>query len=103
MEKNKINREQRKSLTGSPGQPWQLTGPELVVQAKFGQYLQDAKYPRLLSQTEEAVEWEQVSSKEQVLPMPDLNFKIKKKYSQLRIYFQLLTLLAFLFSAERDL
>jgi hypothetical protein len=26
----------------------------------------------LISQTEKAVEWEQVSPKEQVLPMPDL-------------------------------
>jgi hypothetical protein len=42
------------------------------VQAKFGQYLQNAKEPRSISQTEKAVEWEQVSSKEQVLPMPDL-------------------------------
>ncbi len=42
------------------------------MQAKFGQYLQNAKDPRLISQTEKAVEWEQVSSKEQVLPMPDL-------------------------------
>jgi hypothetical protein len=55
-----INHEQRKSLTGSPGQPWQITGPGLAVQAKFGQYLQDTKNPRSKSQTEEAVEWEQV-------------------------------------------
>jgi hypothetical protein len=67
-----INREQRKSLTGSPGQPWQITGPGMAVQAKFGQYLQNAKDPILISQIEEAVEWEQVLSKEQVLPMPDL-------------------------------
>jgi hypothetical protein len=39
------------------------------VQAKFGQYLQNAKEPRSISQTEKAVEWEQVSSKEQVLSM----------------------------------
>jgi hypothetical protein len=65
-----INREQRKSLTGPPGQPWLITGPEMAVQAKFGQYLQDTKDPMLISQTEKAVEWEQVSSKEQVLPMP---------------------------------
>jgi hypothetical protein len=38
--------------------PWKVTGPGSVVQAKFGQYLQDAK-PRSISQTEEAVEWEQ--------------------------------------------
>ncbi len=44
----------------------------MAVQAKFGQYLQDAKDPMLISQTEKAVEWEQVSSKEQVLPMPGL-------------------------------
>jgi hypothetical protein len=44
----------------------------MAVQAKFGQYLQDAKDPMLISQTEMAVEWEQVSSKEQVLPMLDL-------------------------------
>ncbi len=44
----------------------------MAVQAKFGQYLQDAKEPMSLSQTEKAVEWEQVSSKEQVLPMPGL-------------------------------
>jgi hypothetical protein len=68
-----INREQRKSLTGSPGQPWQITGSGLVVQAKFGQYLQDAIKPRSISQTEEAVEWEQVWCKEQVLPTPELN------------------------------
>jgi hypothetical protein len=53
-----MNREQRKSLTGSPGQ---ITGSGLAVQAKFGQYLlQDTKKPRSISQTEEAVEWEQV-------------------------------------------
>jgi hypothetical protein len=51
-----INREQRKSLAGSPGQPWQITGPVLAGQAKFGQYLQDAKKPRSISQTEKAVE-----------------------------------------------
>jgi hypothetical protein len=45
----------------------------MAVQAKFGQYLQDAKDPRSISQTEKTVEWEQVSSKKQVLPMPDLN------------------------------
>jgi hypothetical protein len=39
----------------------------LAVQAKFGNYLQDAKNPRSISQTEKAVEWEQVSSKEQIL------------------------------------
>ncbi len=36
---------QRKSLTGSPGQPWQITGLGLAVQAKLAQYLQDAKTP----------------------------------------------------------
>jgi hypothetical protein len=30
-----------------------------------------------ISQTEKAVEWEQVSSKEQVLPMPALNLLYK--------------------------
>jgi hypothetical protein len=35
-------------------------------------YLQNAKEPRSISQTEKAVEWEQVSSKEQVLPMSGL-------------------------------
>jgi hypothetical protein len=45
----------------------------MAVQAKFGQYLQDAKDSMSLSQTEKAVEWEQVSSKEQVLPMPVLD------------------------------
>ncbi len=48
----------------------------MAVQAKFGQYLQDAKDPMLISQTEKTVEWEQVSSKEQVLPMPDIGPKI---------------------------
>jgi hypothetical protein len=43
------------------------------VQAKFGQYLHDAKNPRSLSQTEEAVEREQISSDEQVLPTPALH------------------------------
>jgi hypothetical protein len=42
----------------------------MAVQAKFGQYLQAAKDPMLISQTEKTVEWEQVSSNEQVLPMP---------------------------------
>ncbi len=37
-----MNHEQRKGLTGSPGQPWQLTGPRSIRQAKFGQYLQAA-------------------------------------------------------------
>ncbi len=59
-------------MTGSPGQPWLITGPGMAVQAKFGQYLQDTKKPRSICQTEKAVEWEQVSSKEQVLPMPAL-------------------------------
>jgi hypothetical protein len=45
----------------------------MAVQAKFGQYLQDAKDPMLISQKEKTVEWEQVSSKEQVLPMPAVN------------------------------
>jgi hypothetical protein len=45
----------------------------MAVQAKFGQYLQDAKDPMLISQTEKTLEWEQVSSKEQVLPMPVLS------------------------------
>jgi hypothetical protein len=70
-----INHEQRKSLTGSPGQPWQITGPGLSVQAKFGQYLQDAKNSRSLSQTEEAVEREQISSDEQVLPTPGVGLE----------------------------
>jgi hypothetical protein len=60
-----------KKFDGLPW-PWQLTGPGSVVQAKFGQYLQNAKEPRSISQTEKAIEWEQVSFKEQVLPMPDL-------------------------------
>jgi hypothetical protein len=38
---------------------------------KFGQSLQDA---RSLSQTEEAVEREQISSDEQVLPTPDIAY-----------------------------
>jgi hypothetical protein len=68
-----INREQQKSLAGSPGQPWQITGPELAGQAKFGHYLQDAKNLRSISQTEKAVEREQIRSNEQVLPTPALN------------------------------
>jgi hypothetical protein len=67
-----INREQRKSLAGSPGQPWQNTGPGLAGQAKFSQYLQDAKNPRSISQTEKPVEREQIPSNEQVLPTPAL-------------------------------
>jgi hypothetical protein len=55
---------------GSPGQPWQLTESAPTRQAKFGQYLPDAKKNRSLSQTEQAVEWEQISSNGQVLPMP---------------------------------
>jgi hypothetical protein len=47
----------------------------MAVQAKFGQYLQDAKDPMFIPQTEKAVEREQVSPKEQVLPMPELNKK----------------------------
>jgi hypothetical protein len=43
-----INREEQKSLAGSPGQPWQITGPALAGQAKFGQYLQDAKKPQVI-------------------------------------------------------
>jgi hypothetical protein len=39
----------------------------------FGQYLQ-AKNPRSISQTEKAVEREQILSNEQVLPTPALNF-----------------------------
>jgi hypothetical protein len=50
----------------------------MAVQAKFGQYLQDAQDPMSLSQTEKAVEWEQVSSKEQVLPMPVINHTFNK-------------------------
>ncbi len=44
-----------------PAQPssWQLTESAPTRQAKFGQYLQ-----------EQAVEWEQISSNGQVLPMP---------------------------------
>jgi hypothetical protein len=42
------------------------------VQAKFGQYLQDAKNPRSISQTEKAVEREQIRSNEQILPTPAL-------------------------------
>jgi hypothetical protein len=59
---------------GSPGQPWQLMESAPTRQAKFGQYLQDAKKPRSLSQTEQAVECEQISSNGQVLPMPVLEF-----------------------------
>jgi hypothetical protein len=59
-------------LAGSPGQPWQITGPGLAGQAKFGQYLQDAKNPRSISQTEKAVEREQIRSNEQVLPTPGI-------------------------------
>jgi hypothetical protein len=44
----------------------------LAGQAKFGQYLQDAKNHRSISQTEKAVEREQISSNEQVLPTPVL-------------------------------
>jgi hypothetical protein len=44
----------------------------LAVQAKFGQYLQDAKNPRSISQTEKAVEREQIRSNEQILPTPGL-------------------------------
>jgi hypothetical protein len=57
------------------------------VQAKFGQYLQNAKEPRSISQTEKAVEREQVSSKEQVLPMPvlkgvtEMSFLVLKRVS----------------------
>ncbi len=40
------------------------------MQAKFGQYLQDAKNPRSISQTEKAVEREQIRSNEQILPTP---------------------------------
>jgi hypothetical protein len=40
------------------------------VQAKFGQYLQDAKNPRSISQIEKAVEQEQIRSNEQILPTP---------------------------------
>jgi hypothetical protein len=43
------------------------------VQAKFGQYLQDAKNPRSISQTEKAVEREQIRPNEQVLPTPAIN------------------------------
>jgi hypothetical protein len=42
----------------------------LAVQAKFGQYLQDAKNPRSISQTEKAVEREQIRFNEQILPTP---------------------------------
>ncbi len=59
-------------MTGSPGQPGQITGPGLAVQAKFGQYLQDAKNPRSISQIEKAVEQEQIRSNEQILPTPAL-------------------------------
>jgi hypothetical protein len=58
---------------GSRGQPWQITRSRLIRQAKFGHCLTGTKDPRALSQPEEAVEWEQISSKEQVLPMPDLD------------------------------
>ncbi len=57
------------------------------MQAKFGQYLQNAKEPRSISQTEKAVEREQVSSKEQVLPMPvlkgvtEMSFLVLKRVS----------------------
>jgi hypothetical protein len=52
----------------------------MAVQAKFGQYLQDAKDPMLISQTEKTVEWEQVSPKEQVLPMPALKRSLFVKF-----------------------
>jgi hypothetical protein len=70
-----INHEQRKSLVGSPGQPWQITGPVPIRQAKCNQYLQDAKNPMSISQTEKAVEREQIPSNEEVLPTPDLDGK----------------------------
>jgi hypothetical protein len=59
-------------LADTPGQPWQITG--FAGQAKFGQYLQDAKNPRSISQTEKAVEQEQIPSNEQVLPTPVLGY-----------------------------
>jgi hypothetical protein len=43
-----------------PSQPWQLMGSGPTRQAKFGHYLSGTKDPGSLSQTEEAVEWEQV-------------------------------------------
>jgi hypothetical protein len=63
-----INREQRKSLAGSPG---------LAGQAKFRQYLQDAKNPRSISPVEKPVEREQIPSNEQVLPTPDIGTQAK--------------------------
>jgi hypothetical protein len=45
---------------GSPGQPLLLTGSGPTRQAKFGHYLSGTKDPGSISQTEEAVEREQV-------------------------------------------
>jgi hypothetical protein len=69
------------------------------VQAKFGQYLQDAKNPRSISQTEKAVEREQIRSNEQILPTPVLHHRMKithmihafdtKKKHFTRIYYKL--------------
>jgi hypothetical protein len=42
------------------------------VQAIFGQYLQDAKKPKVNISNRKAVEREQISSNEQVLPTPEL-------------------------------
>ncbi len=49
-----------KFFGGLPWPAWQLTGPGPTRQAKFGHYLSGTKDPGSLSQTEEAVEREQV-------------------------------------------
>ncbi len=49
------------------------------MQAKFGQYLQDAKNPRSICQTEKAVEREQIRPNEQVLPTPGLHHNLSEK------------------------
>jgi hypothetical protein len=69
-------------------QAWQITGPGLAVQAKFGQYLQDAKNPRSISQTEKAVEWEQVWSNEQILPTPVIHHYRILKYFYFNISYK---------------
>jgi hypothetical protein len=55
------------------------------VQAKFGQYLQDAKNPRSISQIEKAVEQEQIRSNEQILPTPELDEQCRCSNQILRL------------------
>ncbi len=58
-------------MTGSPGQPWKLRGPDWPCRLSLVSIYKMQKKPSSISQTEEAVEWEQVWCKEQVLPTPE--------------------------------